>query len=106
MSYLDRNGNYYEGDLQPGDTVVTKRPSSNHDWDGNDWILDLAKYKAVALEVVKNAAKLKHDDFGNNLTKSDFITALGPFKTSFTSAADESAVDTVQTDALAAIEAL
>lgn len=42
--YINKNGNYYEGDRQDNDVVVPLRPSSMHIWnDGTEvWDYDLA----------------------------------------------------------------
>ena len=85
---------------------IVDPPTSQHTWDGSAWTVDFGEYKTNVLGEVKNAAKEKHDDFGNTLVKQDFITALTPFKTQFNSAVDIEGVDTVKVAALAAIDAL
>lgn len=85
---------------------IVDPPSSQHVWDGDNWMVDIGEYKANALEVVKGAAKEKLADFDNTLIKSDFITALAPLKTQFNSAVDYLAVDAVKINALGVIEAL
>ena len=63
--YIDKNGNYYEGDRQRDDLVVPKRPSSFHIWNVNlmQWEEDIEAAKVVAYnEVVKEVgnARLKY----------------------------------------------
>lgn len=53
MSYLDKNGNYYEGDKQYGDIDVPKRPSAEHEYVNGEWVLpqssiDDIKQKMIA----------------------------------------------------------
>lgn len=36
--YIDKNGNYYEGDRQGEDQEVPQRPSPYHIWRDDEWI--------------------------------------------------------------------
>lgn len=36
--YLDKTGNYYEGDRQSDDQEVPQRPDAKHVWNGSEWV--------------------------------------------------------------------
>lgn len=37
--YIGANGEYHEGDKQPGDTAVPQRPSPEYTWNGSAWVI-------------------------------------------------------------------
>jgi len=42
--YIDRQGDYYEGDIKhPKDIEVVRRPSHLYDWNGTQWIINVSK---------------------------------------------------------------
>src|SRR5690606_30234904 len=47
--WRSESGNYHEGDAQAGDVAVSRRPSPQHDWDGEAWAVPLS---ALAAEKV------------------------------------------------------
>lgn len=51
--YIDKDGNYYEGDRQDDDQEVPQRPSPNHEWNGTAWISGV-KCLAAMWEAIKS----------------------------------------------------
>ena len=50
--YINKNGNYYEGDRQGSDQEVPDRPSATHEWDGKKWVAG-AKARAAKWDAIK-----------------------------------------------------
>lgn len=59
--YINRDGEYYEGDRQGEDHEVLRRPSINHEWNGTAWISG-----AKCLEALWEAIKAKRDSLTEN----------------------------------------
>jgi hypothetical protein len=69
---------YYEGDrVSPDDIEVTQRPSINHDWDGEEWVLNVEKDLIDQIAVIdKQLADLDSGMYRNRGTREqDLITA-------------------------------
>lgn len=41
--FISGNGDYYVGDRQGADAVVTKRPDAEHDWNGVTWVVNAGR---------------------------------------------------------------
>lgn len=52
MCYIDKVGNYYEGDHTAGDLEVPPRPSPAHVWNGA-WVLDIERFNQAINEQMK-----------------------------------------------------
>jgi hypothetical protein len=63
MGFIDRQGNYYEGDRQGDDMEVPQRPSPLHRWVANGWLFDIdtarkAEIAELNIESQKTADQL------------------------------------------------
>jgi len=56
--YLDRQGNYYQGDRQGEDAAVPDRPSSQCVWNGVAWVPDIVAIRASTLTLVREAREV------------------------------------------------
>lgn len=54
--YLDPNGNYYEGDPQPGDIEVPERPAPDAQWQNGAWVRNLKLLQSQACDQIDQAA--------------------------------------------------
>jgi hypothetical protein len=45
--FLDKDGNYYEGDNKGGDREVTRRPDRHHTLVNDEWILTSSTEQAI-----------------------------------------------------------
>lgn len=52
MGFIDKNGNYYEGDLQVGDIVIPARPSPLHIWANNAWSIPLSTAQSNQIDAL------------------------------------------------------
>lgn len=73
--YLDKQGNYYQGDKSLySDIEVPERPSGVHTWNGKEWVIDEVKKAAEAVHA--NKTKLTETDQGMIRVIDDLLTAL------------------------------
>jgi hypothetical protein len=77
MGYIDKDGNYYEGDRQGVDIEVPKRPSENHEWIDGEWAINSEKI-AKSLELALDA----HIDSVAQSYRYDSIRTMVTYATS------------------------
>ena len=53
MSYINKEGIYYIGDRQENDLEVPDRPSINHEWINDEWIINSEKYIKTISDAVQ-----------------------------------------------------
>ena len=63
MGYIDKNGNYYEGDRQGDDKEVPQRPSPLQEWNGSAWVVGV-KAKTAMWEAIKAERDHRTDQGG------------------------------------------
>lgn len=73
MSYIDKNGLYYEGDRVGDDQIVPKRPDGNHIWNGSVW---QALPAAVPEQVTMRQARLALLEAGKLTVVNSAVAAM------------------------------
>lgn len=74
--FIDKFGSYYEGvQISADDQEVEKRPSLDHYWNGDRWVVDQQRELERALTVLAEAIKQRLDDFARTRNYDGILSA-------------------------------